>query len=146
MSSKTIFIFYVVFLPAKTVQTDCNATLRPLGQRMQRARSMLRCSLFSRFSIAKLRTLFWPRNSTLLDSETVRKPCHTFRKNLRKTAAYRPFIKLKNRFTMLFLRVVSCASLVSRNVHWNSCPLGASIIFDTDDSQGSPSSCNSIER
>ena len=40
---------FLSFSDARTVQTDCNATLRPLGQRMQRARSMLRCSLFSRF-------------------------------------------------------------------------------------------------
>ena len=69
---------------------------------------------------AKLRTIFHAYNSCYPHSETLRKNENVIRKNLRKTAYFRPLIKQKKRLTMLFLRVVSWASLVSLKVQWNS--------------------------
>ena len=95
----------------------------PLGRT---SRSLTNKSLFFSFSTvllissAKVETIFGPRNSRHTHSETVRKNQRAIRKILRKirrkTSYFRPFIKLKKRFTMLFLRVVSWASLVSLNV------------------------------
>ena len=103
-------------------------------------------SLSCLISSAKVETIFLPHNSSHTHSETVRKNLRAIRKNHRKIAYFRPFIKLKKRFTMLFLRDVSCASLVSLKDQLNNCPQAISIIFDIDDSQGRLSSFNSICR
>ena len=73
------------------------------------------CRLFL-FDDAKLQPIFHAYNSCHHHSETLRKNENVIRKNLRKTAYLRPLIRQKKRFTMLFLRVVSWASLVSLKV------------------------------
>ena len=65
---------------------------------------------------AKIDMVFHAYNSCYPHSETLRKNENVIRKNLRKTAYLRPLIRQKKRLTMLFLRVVSCASLVSLKV------------------------------
>jgi hypothetical protein len=59
------------------------------------------------FDNAKVETISESYNSRHTHSETVRKHSRGIRKKLRKTAYFRPFIRLKKRFTMLFLRMVS---------------------------------------
>ena len=118
------------------------------GQRKPNAES----SLFAEvqpvlaFHVAKLKPFFGAYNSCYAHSEQVRKCGMSIRKELRKNAYFRPLIRLKKRFTMLFLRVISCSSQVSLKVQLKISPLGVSIIFEIDDSQGRSSSPRSSRR